>query len=640
VLRSRIAVVLMTVSTVSGLVVGCTGTTDKAGGSKGTHAVVVRVLTDISDAELQPYVDEVAGLSGGALRLEFGELFERTSVMREHDAILAMQRGQADLAILPVRAFRALGVTSFDALVAPLTIDSMALQRRVLASDLPARMLAGLDALGLRGLGILAGQMQKPYGITRALRGPADYRGATIGMRPSVVADRALRALGATPVASAFGGADIGSDDGIAEQLSSISGTYDGLVQALTENVNLWPRPEVVFTTAAAVRHFSDQQLGWLRAAARDSLDAMVRALFAGDAELLGPLCHSGHVQLITATTRQIAQLRAAFEPVYAWLRRDERTRNYLDEIDQLRAGGVTPYRQETLSCAGMTGSGGMTSAATPIDGVYEHSFTARELLADGSPDAAPENYGSFRWVLYRGQWELTQRSDRAATWTRGHYTVDGDRFTEYVDEAGGLAPTNANGRPGEHATLLWTLYHGVLRARFKNLNNVKPNAHMNVWRRVGDATAASTAFTTTPFDGTYRMVTTDHDAQSSDQDPTAHSWGEWTFIFSGGHFVYTQQNTLTCTWGYGIFVDTDDRVDWEFTGGGGDAPAGAVTEAGQDLRYGWSREDDDLTLAITADDPSPSYFVVEPWKRLSVAPEVSALSKRCPPPPQALAGL
>ena len=55
-------------------------------------------LTDIDDAELQPYVDEAATLSGGApYELKFDEAFEPTSATREVDAIRVLRRGQADV---------------------------------------------------------------------------------------------------------------------------------------------------------------------------------------------------------------------------------------------------------------------------------------------------------------------------------------------------------------------------------------------------------------------------------------------------------------------------------------------------------------------------------------------------------------
>jgi TRAP-type C4-dicarboxylate transport system substrate-binding protein len=625
------------------LVAGCTSGTDRSGGSKPRNAVVLHVLSTRGGAEVHPFTDAVTSLSRGALRLDVSDKWERTSVTAEADAIKALQAGQADLGIVPARAFHDAGVTSFDALVAPLAVDSMALQRKVLASDLPAHMLSGVKRLGLTGVGILPGPMRKPAGITRPLRAPADYQGATVAISPSAVADRAIRALGATPVRSAFEGADISGFDGIEQQVWSVAGNqWDGTVRTITENVNLWPRPLVVVAGAKAMRKLSDQQLGWLRAAVHDSVDAGIRLQMYMDTDGLVPMCRRERFEFVTAAAGQIAQLRSAFRPVYAELSQDAQTSRYLDAIDAMR-GGTTPYPQEVLTC-GATSSEAV-GAATPIDGVYEQSFTARELLAAGSADALPENYGTTRWVLDRGRFEQNQRSDRAATWTRGHYTVQGDRLTLYVEDAGGIAPSNANGKPGESATLRWTRYRDKLRLRPER-DGMRPDeyplgATIKLWQRIGDASSSSTAALATPFDGTYRMVTTEREALRSDPHVAAENWGTWTFVFAKGRFAFTQENRQACTWGYGTYVASDDHVEWTFTDGGGIAPNQATNKPGEDFTFGWSRYRDTMTVtAVGNGDVSPENFLAEPWHRRSASAVVSLLSTRCRPPAQALSGL
>ena len=85
---------------------------------------------------------------------------------------------------------------SFDALHAPLLIDSYALERKALESPLVREMLDGLEPLGVVGLGILPGPLRKPLGVSRLVR-PADYAGKTLAFQRSRVAERTLRALGA-----------------------------------------------------------------------------------------------------------------------------------------------------------------------------------------------------------------------------------------------------------------------------------------------------------------------------------------------------------------------------------------------------------------------------------------------------------
>jgi hypothetical protein len=450
--------------------------------------------------------------------------------------------------------------------------------------------------------------------------------------------------LGATPIGSAFESTDISGFDGIEQQVGSVSGNqYDGTVRTITENVNLWPRSLVVVATAATIRKLDDHQLGWLRAAAHDSVDAGVRLQMQIDTDSLIPMCRRSRFEFVSATAGEIAQLRAAFRPVYTWLRQDAQTRRYLDAIDAMR-GGTAPYPQEALRCRATTSSEA-GRAATRIDGVYEESYTAHELLAAGASDAIPENYGTFRWVFDRGRWEQSQRSDRAATWTHGHFTVQGDRLTLFVDEAGGIAPSNANSKPGESFMLRWTRYRGTLRIRAER-DGMRPDEYpvgitIKLWQRIGDAGSSSTAALATPFDGTYRMVTTEREALKSDPHAPAENWGSWTFVFANGRFAITQENQQACTWGYGTYVASDDRVEWVFIDGGGIAPNRATNQPGEDFTFGWSRYRDTMKLtAVGNGDGSPDNFFFEPWHRQSEKAVISSLSARCRPPAQALSGL
>jgi TRAP-type transport system periplasmic protein len=185
------------------VVSGCTSAVDKAGGEKGPPAVVLHVLNTRAGEELQPFVDKVNELSEGSLRLEVENKWHKTSLSSERDAIHATQAARTDLAVVPARAWHGVGVTSFDALIAPLTVDSLALQQKVLATTMPTDMMEGLTPLNLTGIGVLPGPMRRPAGITRSLLGPADYRGGRLGFSPSDVGDRSLRALGAcTPTAA------------------------------------------------------------------------------------------------------------------------------------------------------------------------------------------------------------------------------------------------------------------------------------------------------------------------------------------------------------------------------------------------------------------------------------------------------
>ena len=446
-------------------IVGCGASVDKAGGRKDRHPVVLHGLNIPSLGELQPFIDRVSAVSQGALQLTLDNKSVRDTAS-EPDTVSAMRAGKADLAVVPVRAFHALGVTSFDALIAPLAVDSMALQQKVLESAMPGQMLAGLKALGLDGIAILPGPMRKPDGITRSLRSPSDYRGASIGMNASAVADHALRALGATPIESAFNGADVSGFDGIEQQVGSVVGNvYDGVVRSITENVNLWPRPLVVLASTAAMRRLSDQQVSWLHAAARGSIAATATAQMRTDADSAAMMCRRGRARFITATPAQVTQLRAAFAPADSWLRQDKPTARFLDQIAALHGGGITPFPAESLTCAGVqvTAPPGSPSHATPLDGSYR-MVTTEQDGQKSDPNVAPENWGTFVYVFDRGRFAFTQENARACTWGYGTYTVTGTQTEWIFTDGGGIAPTPATNKPGEDFKFNWSIYRDTVR--------------------------------------------------------------------------------------------------------------------------------------------------------------------------------
>src|SRR4029453_6751582 len=268
-------------------------------------------------------------------------------------AIKAVQAGGADLAVIPVRAFGLVGMRSFDALIAPMEIDSMSLQQQVLSSDIATDMVSGVDSLGLKGIGILPGPMRLAAGITGPLRTPKDFSGARIAFSASAVAERSLRTLDAIPVKSGFEGADIGSFDGLEQQIQSIAGNqYDDDVKWITGNVQLWPRALAVVANADSFDSLNDAQRSWLTKAIHSAIPSTVALQM--DTEELGAMCRRGKAQIIRAPSDQLKQLRDGFAPVYEWLRGAASTARYLDQIDALKAG-VTADPNDVPDCSRLT---------------------------------------------------------------------------------------------------------------------------------------------------------------------------------------------------------------------------------------------------------------------------------------------
>ncbi|HTE73264.1 MAG TPA: hypothetical protein VK640_08700, partial [Actinomycetes bacterium] len=110
---------------------GCTAV-DRAG---GTADEPVRTLSfaQANDGEpppqLRAWADEVERASDGTLSIEFADGWRRGEAGAERGILADVAEGEADLGWVGARAFDRVGVTSFQALLAPMLVDSHALQR-------------------------------------------------------------------------------------------------------------------------------------------------------------------------------------------------------------------------------------------------------------------------------------------------------------------------------------------------------------------------------------------------------------------------------------------------------------------------------------------------------------------------------
>jgi TRAP-type C4-dicarboxylate transport system substrate-binding protein len=397
------------------LLAGCSSAVDRAGGGSDPKPTVLRMVDPLFGVETQPFVDAVTRLSHGSLRIDDQINWHQGDLGAESDLIGYVRRGGAPLGVAPVRAWHSAGISSFDALIAPFVLDSMAAQKAVLDSDVVDDMLRGMGDPGLTGLGVLPGPLRRPVGVTHELVAAGDYRGGAIGVNlEDEVADRTFEALGVREVVPMARAAPIDGMDGLEQQLDSVaSNRYDELATSATANVTFWPRPLVVFGGAKAMSALTDDQVRVLRAAARASAEPNARLDLTGEAEGVAQLCRRGRLQLVTATPGDLAGLRSATAPVLAWLRQDPFTRAALDRISSLRA---TVTAEAPPSCTGVAG-GSVTHAGPlgprgPLDGTYVVDTTN-----GGDADLEEENYGHWVYVVDRGRFAFSLENGPACTW-------------------------------------------------------------------------------------------------------------------------------------------------------------------------------------------------------------------------------
>jgi TRAP-type C4-dicarboxylate transport system substrate-binding protein len=468
---------------------GCDGTSssDKAGSERESKPVVLTMANgnDIA-VELEPFAAEVARLSDGTLRIKFENGWRRRTPDYETRLIGDVKAGKAELGWAGTRAFDSVGVAAFDALHAPLLVDSYGLERKVLESPLTGRMLEALDPLGLVGLGILPGPLRKPLGVERLVR-PEDFRGRELATAQSRVAESTLRTVGAIlyPIPSA---GVIDGLDGVDQQLASIQGNrYDSVATYLTANVNLWPRLPVIFMNKEAYAALSETQRRALKEATSSALERTLAVQRRDEEESAAILCRRG-LDFVTASEADLAALRDAVAPVYRRLDGDELTRSAIEQIRAMRGDGARP---EAPACERGEASTSVAGKATPIDGVYVMTTTREEAAAVGGARAeelASENYGRWRFVLDHGRLSYTQSSEGARRWTKATYQVRGDELTFEVTSYGGEAPNGAAEKTGEVFTFRWSRYRDRLTLEPVNGKVSPENFRAKPWRRIGDA--------------------------------------------------------------------------------------------------------------------------------------------------------
>ena len=358
---------------------GCGGSGgDKAGGASKEHPVVLKLESEdaLQLTGATEFAQTVGRLSEGSLRIDLVPAGRSTEIDFERGVVEDVRDGRAKLGIVGARVWDTMGVGSFQALLAPFLVDSYELERRVLESPLAVEMLAGVGQARVVGVALLPGPLRRPFGITRALVGPSDYRGATIGLRPAVLAGEALRALGAKPRSYAPG--DLGGLDGA--ELDPATVAYNDLNrQVLTTNVVLWPKPFTIVMNRKAYDALTDEQQELLRRAAREAIAPELRQIERDEARAMGELCTQ--LSFVTATARDRVALRGAVKAVYAGLEGDPRLGRQLAAIEEMKRE-TAPMIAAVPDCRPVT-AGDPTGVAA-LEGTWETTWTRAGLIAEG----------------------------------------------------------------------------------------------------------------------------------------------------------------------------------------------------------------------------------------------------------------
>jgi TRAP-type C4-dicarboxylate transport system substrate-binding protein len=408
-------------------VAACSGSSgDKAGGEDKSEPRVLTLANPNCDRapQLASWAEEVSRLSGGTLAIEFKDCWRKGEPRYEAGTLEDVTAGKVAIAWVGARAFDTVGVTSFQALLAPLLIDSYDLQGEVFEQGIPERMLEGVGELDLVGIGVLPGPMRKLLGVSKPFVRPGDFVGQVVGLQDSVVADMTLRALGATPRAVPSS-ANLDGLDAYEQQLASIAGnSYDRGAKYVTANVNLWPRPLVIVMGMEAFASLTDEQQSALRDAASAAIAGALEASRAEDQEAAPILCRRG-MTLAVASESELAEFRTALEPVYAELTADPATKSSIDAITNLKT--ELAASAEAPACT----STEPPATASPIpDGTYETTLTMADWRSEEVPEGAAIP-GVYRMIFDAGEWEIIGPTGDGQ---QGSYTVYRDEIVVEMD--------------------------------------------------------------------------------------------------------------------------------------------------------------------------------------------------------------
>jgi len=415
------------------------------------------------DPAVADFVSRVAQLSGGRLRIVV-ESYPRgqDASVDEAGVLRAVAAGDADLGWAHTGSFDEVGVSAFDALDAPMLIDSYGSETAVIRSGLAKRMLAGVKPAGLAGLALLAGPLDRLVGTSTPLRAANDIRGHTFALRPSSVLRMAVRALGGDPsqlsyqLVSEYPGLYVnaaqrpGPPAFLDDDLDSIffdryggrcptqaAGCETSRPWVMTDVV-LGPDPEAIVANPGRLRRLSARQRSWLTHAAADAIAYSARVADQDD-RLVPELCAAG-VRFSAASAVTLASLRHAWRPLYAALGRGP-AGPAIRQILMLRSQSAVPALLPVPPDCHRQPSQANTAhgvRSTLPNGVYRLQVTAADIHDAGAQGVGGVAPGVETLTLRSGHWRLDFTEPSGNT-EYGSYAGTPLRTAWFTDRTGQL---------------------------------------------------------------------------------------------------------------------------------------------------------------------------------------------------------
>jgi TRAP-type C4-dicarboxylate transport system substrate-binding protein len=388
--------------------------------SPAADALTIRLATpEAQGAPSQPFLDlfasEVAKRSGGSLAIDIryhADGGDPTDTENETKVGRQVMSGQVEMAVVPVRAWGDLGVSSLQALQAPFLIDTDALLTAV-ASDsaLIQPLLDGMAPQGLVGLAAWPEDLRHLFSFPNRREpalSPKDLAGQQIWVLKSAAQAAVMQALGATPAGVRIPDALVA--DGKLQVAES--GMWAGALNlpgppTATADVTFYPKFVVMVAEDAAWARLSADQQAVVKAAAIAARDLAIRE-HRSDADLARAYCAQGGTVVLAGAGR-VAEFVAAMQPVYDQLEKDPLTATALKAIRALKAS--TAPSDPTTACRPPVSATATIPPVTPgdpigfvPDGTYvQPSLSPADLMARGVDERNAVNNQGAITMTFKG---------------------------------------------------------------------------------------------------------------------------------------------------------------------------------------------------------------------------------------------
>ncbi|HEY7454846.1 MAG TPA: hypothetical protein VH683_09790 [Thermoleophilaceae bacterium] len=466
--RGRKPIVLLALC--GALLSGCSSSSNKATGDREVEPIVLTLANwQRGEADVGEWRRAVERLSNGAIRIDVRGSWRLGEVETDSGTLEDVRAGRVDIGHIAARAWDTLGVDSLRALEAPLLVDSLELEERILTGDLGAEMLDGVRDAGVEPLALIAGPMMRPLGVSRDLLEASDYDGALFGLRPSAGHAEAVRAAGARVEDIRSAPKDLGALDATDIDVAAVeTERYDGQARSMTADVVLWPRVTTLVMNRDTWDDLKEGQRNVLREAARAAMPDELKRERRLERGGLAALCERDF-PFVRAGTGAIEELRNTLEPVYRTLEEEDGARATLAEIRSLKDN---VSRTAELDCPGAPPVSTETSHS-PVVGTWVFTATRAQLGAAGdrvTGENVDDNWGRYRFVLSKEGW-FEMHIDRHPEGPIGLGTWEA-RGDELIFTPGGTLEQGA----GETWRYRWTLFRDTLVLR-RLSNDMGPTA-------------------------------------------------------------------------------------------------------------------------------------------------------------------